>query len=819
VDTQEGQALVPSWLTCSYGSDENGIRCIGRQVDGFDHCLEHLEPEQLNEALGRVGPGIDVDASGTAISAELLDRILGAVVSENGSATFGSVCFSQARFHGPARFVGARFNRDACFTGAQFTKGAVFDNAQFSGTALFIDARVGHDGDASFADTLFGEGAWFDGVRFGPDTNFKNAVFEGNASFVAAQFDKAARFSNVNFRRNVTFDGANFSGGGDFSNCNFSGDVGFDGAWFGGTAGFINARFDEARRLGPLAASSIMLTGAVFGCHIMIEAVAVFIICNKTSWKTGVTMRLRYAQVELKHAKFTKPSFIIGVTEPFGLTPGFRHLDESKIQRSVTWERPVADDSWIPIVLSLRGTDKLNLCTTAVDLSKYRTGFRLMGHLCWLAIRGIGRGAVQLLRVIGEFVWDEIKDALEHLLEGSALGVGSKLLTLLKLLLTLPAVAAFVAWLFAGYHWTYTLPIFVGTLIAIVLVFLRRKRIADKFSLPMRLRYSHDSGWYASHAHTIVGPHESRRTAISELFILRQHLRQSGLRSRGSFPSYPLSDSTPYSQVQHRLQAWSSFPTNRAVRPLVLLSASVRMPALLEEKSKAALSQGLIEAVPGFPIDILHALRDHLAIGITCCEGNQKLLHASRLSTGLVHYNSLTFSLKRHATADGINSHQPIGSPVEPLLLTIAKPGMTHFLTDRGRRELPAWEVRAQGIQGSIWVLDPDTSRGIWRPPGLGDCDLHWGGSVAQLTTDQSTIAMSFYVIADEYSVYPGAGALEFAGAVAIIPVPMNTRLPDSHEPNRKPYKQTRELSARLIQPIGPRVLLDGNGFPVVVCD
>jgi hypothetical protein len=73
----DDEAPPPAWPRCSHVEGDD--TCLGRLVDGFDHCLAHLdEPDQLAQALQRLHPGADLDASGTPISAELLARILGA---------------------------------------------------------------------------------------------------------------------------------------------------------------------------------------------------------------------------------------------------------------------------------------------------------------------------------------------------------------------------------------------------------------------------------------------------------------------------------------------------------------------------------------------------------------------------------------------------------------------------------------------------------------------------------------------------------------------------------------------------------------------
>lgn len=826
----DDQALAPSWLTCTHRSRESSSPCTGKQVDGFDYCLAHLEPEQLNQALQRLGPGADLEAPGTDISAELFERILAAVASEDGPPTFGSVSLAEAHFIEGVSFVDARFGGDANFVSARFSKGARFDSAQFGGTALFIDARFSGEGDASFIGARFSEGAWFDGAKFSQDARINRVHFKGNASFAGAQFGRCARFDGTCFSQNARFDGANFGvatkfhsmnsgAAAKFDGVNFDGDTGFDGVQFNGDASFVGTRFENTTSLGPLTAGNLILRQAVFVRPVVIEAAAVTVACNRTTWETGVTMRLRYTRIDLKHATFTTRSFIAGINHPFGVTPMLGRLDDSKILCRLPWERRISDDSWMPVVSSLRGADEFNVSFANVDLSQYRRGGRLVLYIGWLVLKAMGRGLLQLLRAIGKFVVDEVKDTLEHLAEQAAPGFGGLLLKLLfalpKLLLTLPLLGAFLAWLLTRHRWLYALVIFVVATAIVAVAYARRRPIADKWSYPIRLRYSPDSGWRASHAQTEVSARRTRWAAAYDLVGLRRRL----IKAETALSDHPLKCPLPnqaahWGQVHRSLQAWAEFPINSSSRPLILLGPTVLVAPLPDGKAQAAFAHCLIEAVPGFPAEILHALRYYRGAGTCACLDNQEIA-ACELTETLRHRHRIS-TQNDDAPTNLIDRQRQQGEPpIEPLLVTTALPGCARFLTDRGQQELPAWEVHAQGIQQPIWVLDPKTSQQAWRPPGLAGHELSWRGSIAQLTADERTIALSFSVIADQHIIYPGVDVImeEEAPVVAVIPVPVDTRPRDP----RQPHKQRWEVSAPLSWPLGPRVLLDGNGCPVLV--
>jgi hypothetical protein len=224
-----------------------------------------------------------------------------------------------------------------------------------------------------------------------------------------------------------------------------------------------------------------------------------------------------------------------------------------------------------------------------------------------------------------------------------------------------------------------------------------------------------------------------------------------------------------HDQVQRCLQAWAAFPADRHPRPLVLLSLTVQAGSFpADGRAKLAFVRGLVEAAPGFPAQILQTLRPH---------------------------------------------RQGAGPPVEPLLVTTATLGTAGFLTDRGQRELPAWEVHARGVPEPIWVLDPATAQQAWRPPGLEEHQLSGMTSRADLGADDRTITLSFMGIPRAFADYPRAEALEAGSAVAIVPVPVDIGPPGF----RAAYGEKREVTTALARPLGPRVLLDGHGLPVLV--
>lgn len=220
-------------------------------------------------------------------------------------------------------------------------------------------------------------------------------------------------------------------------------------------------------------------------------------------------------------------------------------------------------------------------------------------------------------------------------------------------------------------------------------------------------------------------------------------------------------------QARQCLGAWASFPVGRTPRPLVLLSPAVKAGSFgAAVQAKLALLQGAVEAMPGFPAEVLDALRSH---------------------------------------------HPGITPPVEPLIVTTAALGSTEFFTDRGRQQLPAWEVRARSVPEPIWVLDPNTSRQAWWPPELVGTQATWGHSTATVGPDGRTVTLRF--LGNGFGEYTYAEVLEEGGAVAVLPITADTEPPGFHILPASP----REVTAILARSLGPRVLLDGAGLPVMV--
>src|SRR6266567_523566 len=138
-DGMSGDSSV-DWTTCS--EDE----CKGIRLHTGGKCLAHADRQDLDAELKQLAEEGTIDARGVTISAELLNRILGAAPHD------------EQQPHRP------RLNQVA-FDGVTFGDGAGFEHVTFGDGAWFTGVTFG-DG-AWFADVTFGDGAWFNRVTFG----------------------------------------------------------------------------------------------------------------------------------------------------------------------------------------------------------------------------------------------------------------------------------------------------------------------------------------------------------------------------------------------------------------------------------------------------------------------------------------------------------------------------------------------------------------------------------------------------------------------------------------------------------------------------
>jgi hypothetical protein len=219
----------------------------------------------------------------------------------------------------------------------------------------------------------------------------------------------------------------------------------------------------------------------------------------------------------------------------------------------------------------------------------------------------------------------------------------------------------------------------------------------------------------------------------------------------------------------HRsLDHWSEYPIHRSPRRLVLTGQTTLVSAgFPSDEAKQAFLTGGFEPTAAVPDEVMRALSQH--------RQHQVRVHGHRLR--------VTGAEKTSATFD----------------------------TDRGPRELPAWRVQIDGMDGPISVLDPAIARDAVGPDGV---DGITGTDMrARTGADERTLILEFIGSPPQYTDYPRAVVLESPTAVAVIPVPLELL-----EGDRLLYGQQREVTAHLDNPLGARVAVDyRSGCPITV--
>ena len=337
----------PEWDTCSAS-----VECTGVQVDGFDHCLAHLNDNELDTTLALFEPCADLDARGTTLSGALLARIVDALRDSTGRPQFGKVWFDQATF----------------------TDRADFTNCDFSGNAVFGEATF--VGEAWFNAAVFSADAVFSPTRFTGVASFDEAEFQAVARFDQARFGDAAWFAGVIFSEVAAFGEVSFNGAAWFNGATFAGDLRLERARFD-RASFRGARFRTAEYLGPFGANELWLARAVFSKRVTIEAVCKDLDGADTLFEAGATLRLRQAKVILKRAVFNGPSAIIAAKQ------ALTHVSAA----STLWKIDVhAGADPVPALISLAGVDVSHLVIIGVNLEDCR--FADSHHLDKLQLEG-----------------------------------------------------------------------------------------------------------------------------------------------------------------------------------------------------------------------------------------------------------------------------------------------------------------------------------------------------------------------------------------------------------------------------------------------
>jgi hypothetical protein len=225
------------------------------------------------------------------------------------------------------------------------------------------------------------------------------------------------------------------------------------------------------------------------------------------------------------------------------------------------------------------------------------------------------------------------------------------------------------------------------------------------------------------------------------------------------------------------VECWERFPVDQHPRPLVVVGPDTRIDhGFTSGQAKLGFLKGLVRTAVPLPEPVLAALG---------------------------------------ARGPGL---EPSAGRVAPIVITAATRSETIFRTDRGPRTVPAWELTAEGVNGSIWLADPETPS-PWQPdPGSrprppSDGSPHRSIS-AVVHADHRTLTFSFIGSPANAVSYAGATMVESHTAIAIVPSAIYVGRPARFHTLAG---QQREVTVHLHRPLGPRVLVDLDGTPAEV--
>jgi hypothetical protein len=172
----------------------------------------------------------------------------------------------------------------------------------------------------------------------------------------------------------------------------------------------------------------------------------------------------------------------------------------------------------------------------------------------------------------------------------------------------------------------------------------------------------------------------------------------------------------------------------------------------------------------------------------------------------------------RRLRATGVNDHEK----VPPLLVTAVEPGSGVFVTDRGRRRLPAWRFYFKGVANAATVLAL-VPPAVFVPPQLHRFGQPGPGNSiedsAKISSSGKTITLSFVggpagnaPCDDSYraSTVADRRAVAFTIETIAVPVPPGEACVLLGE--------MRTAVVDLSRPLGARVLIsatDGGAVPV----
>jgi hypothetical protein len=214
---------------------------------------------------------------------------------------------------------------------------------------------------------------------------------------------------------------------------------------------------------------------------------------------------------------------------------------------------------------------------------------------------------------------------------------------------------------------------------------------------------------------------------------------------------------------------WSEFPVHQTPRPVVLVGSRVHVEAgFATAEAKMAFLEGRWDPAVEVPAPVLDRLR--------------------RQRSG-------------------------VRSGGASLVVTSVELAESEFVTDRGRRRLPAWRLTVQDALGPIWVLDPEIVD--WRPSeGAGGAPptLQAPGEEprarVQVGCDDRALVVDWLGAVPAFERYPSAELIESAQAFAVVAAGVDVG-PDGI---RTLAGHMHQVPALLTAPVGDRVYVNLHG-------
>jgi hypothetical protein len=227
------------------------------------------------------------------------------------------------------------------------------------------------------------------------------------------------------------------------------------------------------------------------------------------------------------------------------------------------------------------------------------------------------------------------------------------------------------------------------------------------------------------------------------------------------------------------LDLWADFPVDREPRPVVLTASALRVDGRFRDgNAKRAFCARRFVGHANVAEEALEVLR----------------LNGERVSSGL---------------------REPSQIAVLQAVKTTAV-----FRTDRGPRQLTAWQITTDGVTGTVVALDREALDSCWRPTmsrvgvtlkvaaryDVDGAELRSGG-----------LSLLYRFIGPDLGTRSySASVAETRTAVTVIPVP-SVSAPSRYS-GWAPLKLcTQTIVVRLNEALGNRVVVDLNGHPIEV--